>query len=247
MQGRMVTTTSAVAESVGALLRQAREEAGLSRQAVSTRTRIPERYVTLFEDGDKAIPEDVYTTIYLKAYAKFLGFDTASIVSLYKKERGRPAAPAPVPERVAKRQHPASSLPKTAFVSAPKIIQAVLICLLIAGLAAYFGLEVKKIFAPPAISLLTPPDGLVTSERSIVIEGRTDREVSLRVNGKRISPDDNGNFRDMLELQEGLNLITIAGVKKHSREMTVTRRIIVTPKDRATATLPEFGPPAPGL
>src|SRR5688500_3343521 len=72
------TTTSAIAESVGALLRQAREEAGLSLTTVSARTKIPERYLAQFEQNGVGGPqEDVYSKIYLKAYAKFLGFDTS--------------------------------------------------------------------------------------------------------------------------------------------------------------------------
>jgi hypothetical protein len=115
--------------------------------------------------------------------------------------------------------------------------------LVVLGLGVYFALEIKKIIAPPQISLAAPQDGLVTTERSLVIEGRTEREVSLRINGKPVSPDGNGNFRDTLELQEGLNLITVVGAKKHSKEMAVTRRIIVMPKQRPTAAAPLLDEP----
>lgn len=229
-------TSTAIAESVGALLRQAREESGLSLASVSARTKIPERFIVQFETDGRATQEDVYSKIYLKAYAKFLGFDTTTLVDLYKKEQARTA---PAPERrAAPKKHPAANLPTSAMVVTPKVIHAVLLGLVVLGLAAYFAFEVKKIIAPPDISLAAPQDGLVTTERSLVIEGRTEREVALRINGKAVSPDANGNFRDMLDLQEGLNLITVVGAKKHSKEMTVTRRIIVMPKQRPTATVP---------
>jgi transcriptional regulator with XRE-family HTH domain len=239
-------TTSAIAESVGALLRQAREESGLSRAAVAARTKIPERFIAHFEEGPTAnAAEDVYTKIYLKAYAKFLGFETATLVELYRKERVRLT---PHHERkAAPKRHPSVPVHSSALVVTPKIIQAALLGLVVLGLVAYFGFEIKKIIAPPQITLVAPEDGLVTVERSLVIEGRTEREVSLRVNGKQVSPDGNGNFRDTLDLQEGLNLISVVGAKKHSKEMTITRRIIVLPKDRPTAGLPPATVEVPGL
>lgn len=237
------TTSTAIAESVGALLRQAREESGLSLATVAARTKIPERYLASFEEnGHGGGQEDVYSKIYLKAYAKFLGFDTTTLIDLYKKERARVAPPE---RRAAPKKHPAASLPTSAMVVTPKLIHAALLGLVVVGIAVYFAFEVKKIIAPPEISLAAPQDGLVTTERSLVIEGRTEREVALRINGKAVSPDGDGNFKDMLDLQEGLNLITVVGAKKHSKEMTITRRIIVMPKQRPTATMPL--PEEPGL
>ncbi len=239
------TTTSTIAESVGALLRQAREEAGLSLSAVASRSKIPERYLAMFEgDGGAALPEDVYAKIYLKAYGKFLGFDTTTLVDLYRKERARLAPPE---RRTAPRRHPTATVPTSAMVVTPKLIQSLLLGLVLVGLVAYFALEIKKIIAPPQISLSSPQDGLVTTERSLIIEGKTEPEVDLRVNGKQVSLDAGGNFRDTLDLQEGLNVITVVGAKKHSREMSVTRRIIVDPKQRPTAAAPEPAPFGPGL
>lgn len=242
------TTTTAIADSVGALLRQAREESGLSRATVAFRTKIPERYVTGFEDGmAPGTVEDAYTKIYLKAYAKFLGFEAATLVDLYRKERER-TMPRPTERRTAPvKRHPSVPVQTSALVVTPKIIQAALLGLVALGLVAYFGFEVKKIIAPPQITLIAPDDGLVTVERSLVIEGRTEGEVTLRVNGKPVSPDSNGNFRDSLDLQEGLNVVTVVGAKKHSKEMTVTRRIIVLPRERPTAELPTAAEDIPGL
>jgi len=232
-------TTSAIADSVGSLLRQAREEAGVTRHAVAVRTKIPERYVALFEENAfDELTEDVYTKIYLKAYGKFLGFDTSTLLDLYRRERMRMTGVSS-PSHAAK--HPTTSVPASQLVVTPKLIQGAILLLAVLGIAIYFFVGLKKIVAPPSISLVAPPDGMVTTERSVVIEGRTEQEVSLRINGKSVSPDDNGNFRDALDLQEGLNVITIIGAKKYSKEMTVTRRIIVTPKQRPTAAAPADG------
>jgi len=206
------------------------------------RSRIPERYIAMFEEElYESVGDDVYGKIYLKAYGKFLGFDSTALADHYQRERARMMPVArPVQQRreeVMRRQHPATAVSRSAMVVTPKVIQSALLALALVGIGAYFALEVKKVLVPPTITLLSPQDGLVTAERNLVIEGRTEQEVSLRINGKDVNPDGDGNFRDTLDLQEGLNEITVVGAKKHSREMTVTRRVIVTPKQRPSAAV----------
>lgn len=238
------TATSMIAESIGALLRQSREEAGLSVRDVASRTKIPERYVAFFEaDAHGELTDDVYTKIYLKAYGKFLGFDTKTVLEHYRRERARVMAYDDA--RAPKNRHPAENIPTSQLVVTPKLIQTALLAVVVLGIAGYFAFELKTIVAPPDIALAAPKDGMVTAERSITVEGKTESEVSLRINGKPVSIDNRGNFKDTLELQEGLNLITVVGAKKHSKEMMVTRRVIVTPKERPSALLPEAPPSTP--
>lgn len=224
--------------TVGELLYNARASFKLERHEVSLRTKIPERYIQGLENGSYSeMPDDVYTKIYLKAYCAFLGLDAADMLGRYRNER----TSAEKVDLNGRRSHPTTSIPASQLVVAPKIIRALLFGLVVLGIGMYFGLEVKKIITPPSVSLASPKDGLVTIERSVAIEGNTEREVALSINGKQVATDDKGNFKDILDLQEGMNVITIVAAKKYSKPMTVTRRIIVEPLQNPTASLP-FGP-----
>lgn len=233
------TVTSAsckIADSVGAILKQARTDLGCNRREAAAKTKIPERYIVRFEDGahDK-LPDDVYTKIFLKVYCKFLGLDTQTVVNLYRQERTRSL----VPSKTAEKRHPAQAVPAWHMLVTPQVIKAVIMSAFVIGLAVYFWLVVRSIVSPPSITLNSPQDGLVTTERAVTIDGRTEQEVALRINGKYVAPDGFGNFKDTLELQEGLNVIKVVGMKKHSKETVVVRRIVVEPKDRPTAALPQ--------
>ncbi|MEY4723459.1 MAG: hypothetical protein RLZZ324_972 [Candidatus Parcubacteria bacterium] len=232
------TTSSLLAESVGTLLRSAREELGLSVRDVSLKTKIPEKYLALVEaDNHDVMVDDVYTKIYLKAYGKFLGFESADLVDHYNKERMRLGIPVRAPERADR--HPTREVDSKALVVTPKVMQIAALALVAAGLLGWFGFELKKIVAPPDIALSSPRDGFITYDRTIAVEGVTDSEVSLQINGKDVSPDQSGKFRDSLNLQEGVNVITVTGTKTHSKPMTVERRVIVLPKVMAaTDTAP---------
>lgn len=239
-------TTSAnckvAAETVGAFLKKARLELGCNRRDAAIKTKIPERYITYFEESCYGkLPDDVYSKIYLKVYSKFLGLDTSTIVNLYRQERQRQAAFQKNADL--DRRHPTTAIPARHLLVTPQIIRIAVMAVLVLGLAAYFWWAVRNIVSPPVITLTSPHDGLVTNERTVIVEGRTENETTLRINGKYVAPDGLGNFKDMLELQEGLNTVKVVGMKKHSKETVVTRRIIVQPKDRPTATAERF----PGL
>lgn len=220
------------AESVGALLREARLERGLSTADVASDLHFPETYVTAFENDDHwRVPDDAYTKLYLKAYAAYLGFNTATLMRQHAKERGRHVAE---PLRAAAAQ-PQRAIPAWMLWVTPSVVQTALLVTVALGIVGYFGYELKRMVAPPEIVLASPQDGLVTKERSVSVSGVTEPEVTIRVNGKAINPDLQGKFSDTLELQDGLNLITIKSAKKHSKEVTLTRRVIVTPSERPAA------------
>lgn len=242
MPRRATTTTHIVADSVGALLAQARAEKAVTCAEIARRTKIPERYLTLFEnDAHGDLADDIYTKIYLKAYGKFLGFETGALLEHYRRERVRALGQARV-DVGPRKMHPSQSIPGGQLVVTPRIVQAALLGIVAVGVLVYFGVQLTKIVTPPTIVLSSPAEGLVTTNRTVSVEGTTESEVALVINGKSISPDETGRFKDSLDLQEGLNVITIVGTKKHSKSMTVTRRIIALPRTEPATAL---GPTAP--
>lgn len=236
-------TTSAIAESVSELLRQAREEAGLDVREVAVRTRIPEKYILMFEERTllAEAPEDAYTKIYLKAYGKFLGFDTASIVDLHRRERLQTPRSVMRAEPT-ERKHPLTAVGTSSMLVTPRVIHNALLGLAGAGLVAYLIYGVIALISPPKVTLLAPYDGMITTDRNILIEGRTEKEASVTINGKTVSPDENGKFRDTIDLQEGVNTITVSGTKKYSKAMAVNRRVIVLPRSQAVTAVGETMP-----
>ncbi len=232
------TATRTITDSVSTLLRQAREQRALERSEVALQIKVPCRFIERIEEGRyHEISEDIYSRIYLKAYCIFLGLDVTKVHGMYRIERAalqkrrRPMA------GIEENRHPRKSVPLHHLGALPKIVKITVIALVAVGLAIYFTAALKKIVVPPNITLSSPRDGFMSSERSITVAGKTEPEVLLLINGSQVTTDSDGNFQDTLTLHEGLNTITITGSKKYSEEMTVTRRIIVQPKQRTTASL----------
>lgn len=81
---------------LGALLRKAREQRGLSLEDIQDLTKIRKRYLEAIEEGNYAVlPGSFYVRAFVKNYAENVGLDAEEVLRLYQKE-----IPAPAPEPV---------------------------------------------------------------------------------------------------------------------------------------------------
>jgi cytoskeletal protein RodZ len=74
-----------MAGELATLLRQKREEQGLSPQQVYSQTRIPEPYLHILEgQGDpRVLADTLYLVPFLRTYSAFLGLDPAETVTRF--------------------------------------------------------------------------------------------------------------------------------------------------------------------
>ena len=68
-------------ESIGPLLKHARETQGLSLDQVASATRIQRKYLQALEDEQFAVlPEPVFTKGFVRTYARSLGMDEHDVL-----------------------------------------------------------------------------------------------------------------------------------------------------------------------
>lgn len=81
---------------LGEILRQAREDKGLSLAQVEEATKIRSTYLQALEEDDfERLPAPVYVRGFLKNYAKFLGLDAEQILALYQGPQAQTGASVP--------------------------------------------------------------------------------------------------------------------------------------------------------
>lgn len=108
---------------IGATLRKARQELGVTLDDVEDETKIRKRYLTALEREDYAdLPSEVYARGFLKTYASYLGLDGEAL-SLDLKNRWEAVQERrhqqPVPKREAGRQTPRSGSYNPSIGGAP--------------------------------------------------------------------------------------------------------------------------------
>jgi hypothetical protein len=101
---------------------------------------------------------------------------------------------------------------------------------------AYVGMQVKNILRLPILDVKAPQEGTVTSQSLFVVEGTTEHETQISVNGEEIYTESDGVFHEAISLHPGVNEIRIKATKKHGRSTEVTRRVVLeeTPVPAAT-------------
>ena len=73
-----------MATTIGELLRLAREERGIALREISNQTRISMRYLEAIEGNDyKRLPGGIFNRSFVKAYARYIGFDEAQALEGY--------------------------------------------------------------------------------------------------------------------------------------------------------------------
>ena len=208
-------------KTLGERLKKVREEAGLSLEEAEVGTQVRRKYLEAIENGHyTSLPGPVYIENFLRKYAVWLGVSEEFVIDVYRHKEQKILKKEYKPDFSQRRP----SVPRS--IITPKMVRVGVITLIVVVCLAYVGWEVAKIFSPPDLSLISPPDNITVKEQSIDISGSTQPEVMVTINGQQVYLDVNGNFTETISLKEGLNEIVVTASKKRSRSTTVTRHIL---------------------
>jgi cytoskeletal protein RodZ len=205
-------------ENLGDKLRNAREKKKISLKQVEHLTKIRAKYLEDLENSHyDDLPGEVYVRNFIKVYAGVLDLEFEPLFELYKKERSF------FDNLKEKRKN--FKAPRV--IITPRSIKIGLLSLVIVALLVYLGSGVKRIISAPDLIIDNPADKLVTSQESIKVQGRTEREVKVTINNQEILSNKDGYFEKIVDLQKGINIIKITAVKKRSKESIVYREVLV--------------------
>jgi len=219
----MQEATSQSNISVGAKLRYAREHRGISLDMLAKRMKISKKYLKMLEDGKLTdIPfASVYKRNFIRNYAKLLDLEPQSFLQQYDEDVEDVHVSREIPETHRKRP--------VFIINVPLLTRLFLGVGVLLAIAIYIGLQIQNILRPPELFLITPEDGMITEEPSLSIKGQTESEVRVLLNGKDITVNEGGNFEEKIDLQRGLNKITITAETKHERVKTEIRHVTYRP------------------
>ncbi|MBI2444584.1 MAG: helix-turn-helix domain-containing protein [Candidatus Magasanikbacteria bacterium] len=202
-------------------LRAAREAASLSLAAASVAARVPAKYLAALEAGRYAeLPRSWgFRAAYLRSYAEFLGLDAGLCVwELSRLAAGESTA-----------VHPFRPVHFSRFASWGHLLRWAAIFSIIALFLFFLTKQVQSTIAPPMLNLFAPREGEVVSPGTLLVQGKTEPEAKLTINGQATVVTEQGTFESALTATPGLNTVTVAASRKHGAATTVVRHIIVRP------------------
>jgi len=192
---------------------------GFGAKKIADATSIPQRYIEALLEGDyQTLPPLPYVRGYIGKLAGVLDFDKEEMWRLYKKEV-EPVTSGAL-DRLPSNRYAIKQIDRRI------IIGAALVLLII----VYLAINLSRLVGSPKLELIYPTgESLIVEQPIIAIEGKTQANNKLTINGAEVYVDADGRFKKELTLDPGLNLITIGAKKFLGKEAIVERKIIYQP------------------
>lgn len=94
-------------------------------------------------------------------------------------------------------------------------------------LTGFWGLRLFVFSTPPRLTVKSPAPYARITASTAVIQGSTERESRLTVNGREIKIDERGNFNTDIELQTGVNELHFSSESRFGKTSHETRYVFV--------------------
>jgi hypothetical protein len=210
----------------GEQFRKTRQNKKINLDIAEEATQIQRSYLESIEDGDfVSLPGEVYAKNFIKKYAEFLELDPEEFLgNINDRYREAEREERKTVFRSKKRSYQFFNL---SFVVTSKIVKNIIIFLVFVMCFTYLGVEAKGVFDPPSLEIYNPDNNTVIDGQKIEIIGKTESGVNISINKKNILTDNEGNFKEEVNLQSGVNIIKVSASKKYSKTNTIQRRVLV--------------------
>lgn len=192
----------------------------LDEKTLAHLARIPEKYLQAIKNSkfDSLPKAKAHRLAYIRSIAKVLELPADECIVQFEKEAGLNNADL---------AHPLRSIRLFPFASISIFIRNLTVAGLVVLFAGYLVWQVRGILQPPYLAVFTPTEGNVVSAPRTTIEGETEKESRLTVNGQDIMVSEQGKFSTEIDLGNGVNTIQISATKKHGKTTTIVRHVVV--------------------
>ncbi len=202
-------------------LKQTREQKKISLKELAEKTKINIEHLRALEECRfKDIGHNTtYQKHFVKKYVEALGQDASPFLSQFSDEE--------LSYKDLKIKHPHAGYKKHYFSNIPQAFRYGVVVILVLLVSLYLGNQIRNTLQPPLLTLTTPQDGFITENNTVNVEGITNPEVTVTINGEIIISNEIGNFSEEIALTPGINTITVEAAKKHGKTNKQTRNIIM--------------------
>jgi cytoskeletal protein RodZ len=221
-------------EGLGEKLAKKRVALGFTIRDVEKAIRIRADYIEDIEAGKyDRLPPDVFVRGFIKSYANFLHLDSHKVMKLYQKERGliENVKKAPANKPTVK----STKIPKIVITPKTLVIASVILVALV--IISYIGWQVSILTAPPELTITSPADNSLVKTDAVAVEGKADPGSTLYINDVEVGLGQDGNFKEKISLQNGVNKIKVRAQNKLGKYQEISR-IVVAENQNISITNP---------
>ena len=202
--------------TVAEILKEARLAKNLTYEQIEKATKIRAKFLQAIEEGEyNKLPGSIFAQGFVNNYADFLGLNKTQINALFRREFILQKTTSIIPER--------QKLPTFRFGRQFRsflLLASILLITIIFILKSYL-----DYISSPKLIVNYPEDKISVAAREIEVAGWTETENQLYLNGQAVTPQNTGDFKEKITLNDGLNTITVTARNKNNRQTEIKRTI----------------------
>lgn len=207
-------------KTVGSMLREAREAKKLAPSDIERAIKIREKFIVAIEaDKFHELPSPSYAKGFVRNYAEYLGLSSEAMMAFFRRQMEEVPRASLLPKGIA------DPLNAPFFHLTPGRFIGLLIGILLIVFFVYLGGQYMRISQPPTLIVDSPKDQMIVSEQHVVIEGKTDTDAAVVINGVSTIVRDDGRFYIQIPVNVGVNKVTIVATSRFGKIKTITKEV----------------------
>ncbi len=202
------------------MLQEARIAKGLSPIDVERAIKIREKYIIAIEANDFGrLPSPSYAKGFVRNYAEYLGLPTDAIMAFFRRQMTDVSKASLLPKGV-------SDPLNAPFVHlTPGRFVGFLVSILLIIFLFYLGNQYFRIGKAPPLTVTSPTDQQIVTSSRVVVEGKSDADATVTINGISTIVRDDGRFYEQVAVEPGVNKITISATSRFGKTSTEVREV----------------------
>lgn len=207
-------------KTVGSMLREARLKKGITPQGVEQAIKIREKYILAIEaDNFGILPSPSYAKGFVRNYAEYLGMPTDAVMAFFRRQMTDVTRASLLPKGV-------SDPLNAPFVHlTPGRFIGILVSMLFVVFMLYLGTQYFKIGKAPPLTLTSPVNQQIVESSRVVVEGKTQPDTTVMINGISTIVRDDGRFYEQIAVEPGVNKITVTATSRFGKVTTLVREV----------------------
>jgi cytoskeletal protein RodZ len=202
-------------KTIGEAVKSARQKKRYSRARLEEATKIKKEFIEAIEKEDwLALPEYPVVQGFIKNISSVVKVDSRQMLALLRRDYP--------PKKLSVNPKPDVT---DKFTWSPRLTFITGAILVTIAVLAYLGFQYVNFISPPQLTVTTPSEGQIVSERILKVIGKTDPQVVIKVNNQPVLISEEGDFSTEIDIFEGTKEIIIKAISRSGKETIIRRNI----------------------
>lgn len=207
---------------IGAQFQDERKRQNLTLSEVARATKIREEFLNAIEIGNyKKLPSSAYAYGFVRNYAKFLGLPVERSLALFRRDFDEKKSIEILPKGLTSTEF---SFPKFKIGRSAFLITAILVIVI-----AFLLFQYRSALFNPTLTIDSPGENQTINSLTVEVEGKTDPNATLTVEGEQIPIEADGSFKKKISVFPGKRSLVFQVENKFGRITSLERNINVVP------------------